>query len=434
MSMTAWHSIAACTVSLAIGAAVLEAGAEQAPAPTVVAYENGRWFTGSTFEPRRVYVQGDTFIEPGQPPDLVIDLDGGYVVPPFGEAHNHNVELIPSQPARLEATLNAYLQAGVFYVQNPNSLPGTREDLSERLDRIDSPDVTFAHGGVTGPGGHPVGVVERNIARGAWTSAQGEGAFLFSVEDAVSLDAAWTALVASRPDFVKVYLLYSEEYSTRLTDPETIGWRGLDPTLVPEVVRRADEAGLRVVAHVESAADFHVAVEAGVDQIAHMPGFRRDPADSAFPDPARYRISEADALTAARKGIVVVTTLAGLAGRAAQEGDSTLRTAVDRLNRANLSVLLKNGVAVAVGSDRYDGTSVAEAQYLATLGVFDPASLLRSWSETTPRAIFPERRIGRLAPGYEASFLVLDGDPLEDFANVTRIRSAVKQGQAIALR
>ena len=433
MFVTGWRSIAACTVSLAIGAAVLAAGEEQATASTVVAYENGYWFMGSTFEPRRMYVQGNTFIEPGERPDLVIDLDGGYVVPPFGEAHDHNVELIPSQPARLEATLNAYLQAGVFYVQNPNSFPGTRESLSERLDRIDSPDVTFAHGGITGPGGHPVGVVERNIARGAWTSAQGEGAFLFSVEDAVSLDAAWSALLASRPDFVKVYLLYSEEYSTRLTDPETIGWRGLDPTVVPEVVRRADEAGLRVLAHVESAADSHVAVEAGVDQIAHMPGFRRDP-DSALPDPARYRVSEADALMAARKGVVVVTTLAGLAEYAAQEGDSTLRTAADRLNRANLSVLLRNGVGIAIGSDDYDGTSVAEAQYLATLGVFDPAALLRSWSETTPRAIFPERRIGRLAPGYEASFLVLDDDPLEDFANVTRIRSAVKQGQAIALR
>ena len=239
--------------------------------------------------------------------------------------------------------------------------------------------------------------------------------------------------MASRPDFVKVYLLYSEEYSARLTDPETIGWRGLDPTLVPEVVRRADEVGLRVVAHVESAADFHVAVEAGVDQIAHMPGFRGDPA-SAIPDPARYRVSEADALTAARRGVVVVTTVAGLAEYAAQEGDSTLRTAADRLNRANLSVLLRNGVAIAVGSDKYDDTSVVEAQYLATLGVFDPATLLRSWSETTARAILPHRRIGRLAPGYEASFLVLDGDPLEDFANVTRIRRAMKQGQVVALR
>ena len=433
MPIAARRFVAACTVSLALGTAVSAAGGEQAPASTVVAYENGRWFTGSTFEPRRMYVRGGEFIQPGERPDLVIDLDGGHVVPPFGEAHNHNVELLPSQPARLDATLNSYLQAGVFYVQNPNSLPGTREELSERIDRVDSPDVTFAHGGITGPGGHPVGVVERNIARGTWTTAQGEGAFLFSVEDAVSLDAAWSALLADPPGFVKVYLLYSEEYATRLTDPATTGWRGLDPTLVPEVVRRADEAGLRVVAHVESAADFHVAVAAGVDQVAHMPGFRGDP-DSALPDPARYYISEADAVAAAREGVVVVTTLAGLAARAAQEGDTALRAAADRLHRRNLSVLLEHGVGIAVGSDAYDGTSVAEARYLASLGAFDPAALLRSWSETTPRAVFPERRIGRLAPGYEASFLVLDGNPLEDFANVTRIRSAVKQGQVIPLR
>ena len=113
MSVTAWHAIAACTVSLAVGAPVSAAGGQQAPASTVVAYENGYWFTGSTFEPRRMHVQGNTFIEPGERPDLVIDLDGGYALPPFGEAHNHNVELVPSQPERLEATLNAYLQAGV---------------------------------------------------------------------------------------------------------------------------------------------------------------------------------------------------------------------------------------------------------------------------------------------------------------------------------
>lgn len=121
MSVTAWRSIAACTVSLAIGAAVLAAGEEQAPASTVVAYENGYWFAGSTFEPRRMYGPGQHVHRAGGTPwgspDLVIDLHGGYVVPPFGEAHNHNVELIPSQPARLEATLNAYLRAGVFYVQ-----------------------------------------------------------------------------------------------------------------------------------------------------------------------------------------------------------------------------------------------------------------------------------------------------------------------------
>ena len=120
-------------------------------------------------------------------------------------------------------------------MQNPNTLPLTT-DLFRRATGIDSPDLTFAHGGLTGPGGHPVGVVDRNIARGIWTNAHGEGCFFYSVENSVSLEAARSALLESRPDFVKVYLFYSEVYSARLTDPDAIGWRGLDPALVPEVV------------------------------------------------------------------------------------------------------------------------------------------------------------------------------------------------------
>jgi len=65
-------------------------------------------------------------------------------------------------------------------------------------------------------------------------------------------------------------------------------------------------------------------------------------------------------------------------------------------------------------------------------GFADNLTLLKMWSETTPLAIFPARKIGRLSPGYEASFLVLEGDPIADFANVKRIRKRVKRGDANA--
>jgi len=402
----------------------------QAPSATVVAYENGRWFTGSTFESRTMYVRGDRFIERPTRMDSVVDLAGGYVVPPFGEAHNHNVELVPSQPTRFDSLMRSYMRAGVFYVQNPNSLPRTRAGLAARLNRPDAPDVSFANGGITGPGGHPIGIVQRAIARGSWTDA--DGAFLYTVGTADELSTAWSALVATRPDFIKIYLLYSEEYAARLSDPATVGWRGLNPALVSDVVRRAREAGLRVAAHVESGADFHVAVEAGVDQIVHTPGFRGNE-KTELPDPSRYQVSEADAQMAAAKGIVVITTLAGLAEYAAANGHTALRATADRLNRANLSLLRRTGVSVAVGSDAYDDNSVHEALYLASLNIFEPAGLLRIWSEITPRTIFPGRRIGRLAEGYEASFIVLGGNPLTNFKEVTNIRAAIKQGRTLPL-
>jgi hypothetical protein len=58
--------------------------------------------------------------------------------------------------------------------------------------------------------------------------------------------------------------------------------------------------------HIETAADFHHALVAGVDEIAHMPGFRGDAA-VRLPDPAIFEISDADARLAARLGTVVVT-------------------------------------------------------------------------------------------------------------------------------
>lgn len=94
-------------------------------------------------------------------------------------------------------------------------------------------------------------------------------------------------------------------------------------------------------------------------------------------------------------------------------------------------MMKKHGVRVILGSDSYRNTSLPEAMYLASLGVYSNGELLRLWSEETPRAIFPNRRIGRLAPGYEASFLALDRDPIADFSNVNSVRLRVKQGITI---
>ncbi len=56
------------------------------------------------------------------------------------------------------------------------------------------------------------------------------------------------------------------------------------------------------------------------------------------------------------------------------------------------------------------------------------ADLLRTWAVETPQAIFPGRKIGRLEPGYEASFLVLDENPIDRLDALRTIRMRVKQG------
>lgn len=55
-------------------------------------------------------------------------------------------------------------------------------------------------------------------------------------------------------------------------------------------------------AHVETAHDFHVAVEAGIDEINHLPAYVH------INNSMNYLISQEDAKRAQEKGIVVIPT------------------------------------------------------------------------------------------------------------------------------
>jgi len=360
--------------------------------------------------------------------DSVMDLRGGYVVPPFAEAHNHNFDA--SSPETAKAVVARYMKDGVFYGQNPCNVLRARRGLAGYINVPTGIDVTFSNACVTGPGGHPVGLFLRNLGRGVMlpTDTNSTEGFIWIIANENDLARKWPAIVAGKPDFIKVLLQYSDEYEKRRSDTSFFDWRGIDPKLVPEIVRRAHAAGLRVMAHVETAADFRTALEAGTDQIGHMPGFRGNE-QTKLPVTELFEISDADAQRAAREGTYVVTTLSGITGLS--PADSVMRRRADSLFIRNLRMLKKHGVRVIVGSDSYRNTAVPEAMYLASLGVYTNAELLRMWSDDTARGVFPNRKIGRLEPGYEASFLVLDGDPLADFAKVKSIRLRVKQGITI---
>ncbi len=268
-----------CTVLLIIGWLSVGELPRSSAAQPVYEFRNGRWFDGEKFVARNFYtVRG--LLTTRKPPrvDRVIDLNGRYVVPPFGEAHNHNLE---------ESAIQRYLAAGIFYVKNPNALPRDQQQVRGRINLPTSVDAVLAHGGLTATGGHPLGVVKRNLDRKIWTEAEGDGAFVVLVDTLADLDRKWPQLLARQPDFIKTYLLYSEEYAKRKDEEKYFAWKGLNPALLPEIVKRAHRAGLRVSTHVESAADFHQAVQTGVDEINHLPGFRPDrnnPQNYAEPD------------------------------------------------------------------------------------------------------------------------------------------------------
>lgn len=414
---------------LLCGSAGAEPAGQAAPLKTY-GFEKALWFDGSGFRSGAFYsVNGTLTFNRPDSVDVTIDLSGQFVVPPFAEAHNHNIEPRPD----LSAAIRRYVTDGIFYVKIPNNPPRAKATLAGQVNKRDSIDVAFANGGLTASGGHPIPLAQRNLERSGRAEDWAEGRFYFVIDRVEDLQSKWPQVLASKPDFIKVLLQYSEEYEQRHDNPQFVDWSALNPEIVPLIVERAHAAGLRVSCHVETAADFRNALLAGVDEINHLPGLRPERNDWSNVQIERYKISKADAALAARSGTIVVTTFATAVARIAKANAGEAFREWRELLIWNLSVLKEAGVAIAVGSDRYSDTAVAEAFALYSLNVFSSAELLRIWCETSARTIFPTRKIGALREGYEASFLVLDGDPIIDFNRIRGIQRRFKQGAFLDL-
>jgi imidazolonepropionase-like amidohydrolase len=389
--------------------------AQAAPVP-VTAYVDGRWWTRHGFEAGDRYVQGEVFVPaPKAAPARRVDLGGGYVVPPFADAHNH-------MAGRTAQVSDQAIAAGIFYLMNPTSLASLAPGLRQTLAGPGKVEAVLSMGAVTAPGGHPEGLYQDVLRKYVYPDIRPEdfvGDAFHYVATPADIDPVLDRLVAQKAQFVKIILMFSEDFARRRDDPAFREHKGLDPALVPLIVRAAHKRGLRVAAHIETAADFRVVVAAGVDEAAHMPGYY-----GGVGPIAQYEITDADARAAARAHIAVVAT----ASYALNNDDKGQAPGVRAMQKANLMKLKRAGVPILIGTDGPPDGAIGEARYLIDLGVFTPKEALISLSQTTPRYIYPGRRIGALTPGEEASFVVLKADPTADFGAVKTIVRRVKQG------
>ncbi len=388
------------------------------------AFINGHWYDGDGFVQRDVYViDGRIRFKSPDRINNTVDLAGAYVIPPFGEAHNHDL----TTDFEPQERIGEYLSDGVYYAKMQSAFSNGFDKLAPYFNHPDSVDVTFGFAPVTGPGGHPISIRELFYDRGYYegifdTKDEIAGIGYTKVENRAELLQKWPSLIQQNPDFIKVMLSNSEEYELRKDDPEFFGRKGIDQKLLPDLISLAHAAGLTVTAHVDTAVDFHHAVAAGVDEIAHLPG-----TDSL------EVIRNEDARIASENNVTVIATVS-LTTKIRNDLPNYYERVMAQHAR-NLKRLKDAGVRIIVGSDMpYRDTSIGEAFILRSLGVFSDQEILNMWCETTPRSIFPKRDIGRLAEGYEASFLVLEGNPIEDFEHVRNIKFRVKQGRRLELK
>ncbi|WP_114954666.1 amidohydrolase family protein [Sphingosinicella terrae] len=400
----------------------LQRPAAEAPAPALE-LRGGLWFDGERFSPGSWYsIDGRLTASRPERIDAVLDLTGRFILPSLIEAHNHD-----AQSGRFGAISNAKnMHAGIFHSIQLCSRPSAREDYGGFFGQPGMMTVRYAEACLSAADGHPLGIALASSRQFGIEMEPAEARrFYDPVDTLADLDRLWPELLERRPRLIKIILINSERRAQELADPSTFGFRGIDPALVVPIVERAHRAGIRVVAHADTAADFAIAVRAGADIIAHLPGYRIAPGMNA----ANYRLSDAIVAEAARRGTIVITT-AGVARHDMARRPENAAT-LQALQRENLRLLRDAGVTLALGSDDVMGTVVDELVYLDGLGIFPRGELLRRATADTARAMFPEAAIGRFAEGAEANLLAFDGDPTVDIEILRRPVLRVQRGMVL---
>jgi imidazolonepropionase-like amidohydrolase len=410
--------------------------------PIVVRYENGHWFNGEQFEQKVLYSVDGIFAEKTNLQiDTTIDLKSGYVIPPFGDAHTHNL----SDTTDLDEMAQKYVADGVFYVQVLNNYASKVDFLRQRFESSSTIDVAYANGGLTATLGHPFVAYVTSTLGLHWSaifsqsdkilqSRAGENDAYWFMDSLEAVDEKWPLILATRPNFIKIYLINTENQQ-ELFDNQQMGRFGLSRDVAEAIVRKAKEHNLRVIAHIENAYDFNVGLDIQVDGFAHLPGYSWNGMGSVD----AFIVSDEDIKRAADQQVFLTPT-GNIAQNYATNYDSLGNRSIDsiRMQRINeflttqIDRFMSFGVNLVVGSDQLLETSVVEADYLVnTLNAVDPRTAIRMLSVTTPQTIFPNRKVGKFEDGFEASFLVLENNPLENWDNSKSIFMRVKQGKIL---
>jgi hypothetical protein len=402
---------------------VLLFGASKYSCAETVSYINGHWFDGVSFQSRDLTVRNGTIIN-NVPGVRTVDLHGAYVLAGLGEAHNHNL-----QNCRMASQMaQGYVQRGILYSAQLFATDPSLSDCVKQFDSPSFPSTAFARIGVTSRTGHPIGIARAGARQAGMKMSFDQLTEGMLIADTVDeLQRKWQRFASTKTDFVKVILIDAAHANRNAKQPELDGFNGVTPEVLAALIPLARAAGLRIVAHVDTAADFRIAVNNGVDTIAHLPGYRIAEGHRI----SDYRLSDDMARKAADKGVTVIPTMSA-SSYYLQAHPKNMKQIAKNYSH-NLRLLRQHGVRMLTGSDRFEGSVLDEINALARTGIFSTAELVNMSSVATPEWMFLHRRVGCLNTGCEGTFNVYESNPLENLARLSAPSIVVNRG-VIVLR
>ena len=323
-------------------------------------------------------------------------------------------------------SLHSFLYSGVTSVFDAGNNPAYIMPLrsEERAGKILSPRIFATGGAVSYPGSWGGGP----LAIDAWP------------EDAPDLDANF----AHKPDMQKITY---ENFGAGAN-----AWvPSFSPELFTEIIAYCRENGIRTVVHISDEAHARVAIEAGVDTLAHGVMVARM-SDSFVPILANSGVVVTTSLTVFDNIVRIVEDPDFLdlpkfravidAGEIeslktesgplyASIGWGTWYKAILPYAKENVQRLHEAGGILALETDRNFGPLTQRELELIVEAGIPPLEALRIG--TLNAAVFLDQQadIGSIEVGKYADMVLLDADPTADINNVDRIAAVFKAGERI---
>src|SRR5215472_10105334 len=182
------------------------------------------------------------------------------------------------------------------------------------------------------------------------------------------------------------------------------------------VVEEASRLDKPVAAHAHGLEGIDRAVQAGVSTLEHC-SFVTDTNERVFSEPLAAQVAE--------QGIFVCPTV--------NVNAPYVEERIGRPFKRHLRPMAQMSVRLVAGTDAGINNTphhqyVSGLEHLVTLG-FQPAEVLAMATTDAANALGLGATTGRLAPGYEADIIVVDGDPAADISALGRLRRVIARGR-----
>ena len=198
---------------------------------------------------------------------------------------------------------------------------------------------------------------------------------------------------------------------------------------IEAIVAEAKVLGVPVTAHATHDRSIRLAARAGVDAIEHA-----------------YEVADSTLALMATQGVALVPTdldslsvfryieRSGQEMPPWEEVEAFLEPRRERLRRARA-----HGVTIVAGSDNYIDFGVPQGEaakrvLFAYLEAGMPAVEILQAATIRAARLIGDEDLGALRPGAYADVIALEGDPLEDFTALERVRFVMKGGEIVSGR